>query len=535
MKLQSFRFRIALSSSVLASIALIGFGVVSWWLIYDAKVKRLDAGIETQLIHATRPRSPEWDAYTDSLPLLLGMNGETTVALLVAQRDGNLIYKSSQWQDGLDANSIWRSLPLHPANPDIIDFESEPPPRQNPLDPPPPDRLNLFPPPESRPPFNRPPHDRPPHDRPPHDRPRQDRPPFDRPPFDSLHPPQVPKAKLATQHTRTAIWRVGAINSPYNQAAIAVNLQAIDREMASIRNIFLISIPVVLLLVAGGAWVISRSILYPIERLTMAIRNVTVQGLDRRVPDGATDIEFVELIFVFNQMLERLERSFKQASRFSGDAAHELKTPLAILQGQLERALHQVESGSQVQQTLSNLLDEVRRLSEITRKLLLLSHADAGRMGLHLVEVNMSALLSEIAEDMELLAPHLDVQMAIAPNLYIKGDRDLLVQVLQNLVGNAIKYNLPKGWLRLQAKCQGKRVIVKIVNSSQDISLRERDRIFERFHRGDSTQSQKIEGSGLGLSLAREIARAHGGDIKLDAAILGQTGFILSLPVGDRD
>lgn len=506
MKLQSFRFRIALSSAVLASIALIGFGVVSWWLIYDAKVKRLDAEIETQLLHATRPRSPEWDAYTDSLPLLLGMNGETTVGLIVTQIDGNLIYKSSQWQDGLDANSLWRSLPLPPPDPNRINFELEPPPPPNPPDPPPPHRLNLFPPPERRPPPDRPPRDRPP-------------------------PPQPIKAKLATQHTSTAIWRVGAINSRDTQAAIAVNLQAIDLEMASIRNIFLFSIPVVLVLVAGGGWLISRSILYPIGRLTMAISNVTVQGLDRRVPLGSTDIEFVELIFVFNKMLERLERSFKQASRFSGDAAHELKTPLAILQGQLELALHQVESGSQVQQTLSNLLDEVRRLSEITRKLLLLSLADAGRMGLHLVEVNLSALLSEIAEDMELLAPHLDVEMEIAPNLYIKGDRDLLVQVLQNLVGNAIKYNLPNGWLRLQAQHQEKRVIVKIVNSSQDISLSERELIFERFHRGDSSQIQKIEGSGLGLSLAREIARAHGGDIKLDAAILGQTGFILSLPL----
>ena len=510
MKLQSFRFRIALSSAVLASIALIGFGVVSWWLIYDAKVKRLDAEIETQLLHATRPRSPEWDAYLDSLPLLLGMNGETAVGLIVTQRDGNLIYKSSQWQDGLDAKSLWQALPPPPPDRGRRDFELQSPPPLHPLDPPPPDRLNLFPPPERRLPGDRPP-------------------PRDRP-----HPPQAIKAKLATQHTRSAIWRVGAINSPNAQAAIAVNLQAIDREMTSIGNIFLISIPIALLLVAGGAWLISRSILYPIGRLTMAIGNITVQGLDRRVPVGATDIEFVELIFVFNQMLERLERSFKQASRFSGDAAHELKTPLAILQGQIERALHQVESGSQVQQTLSNLLDEVRRLSEITRKLLLLSLADAGRMGLHRVEVNVSALLSEIAEDMELLAPHLDAQMAIAPNLFIKGDRDLLVQVLQNLVGNAIKYNLPKGWLRLQAECQEKRVIVKIVNSSQDISFAERDRIFERFHRGDSTQIQKIEGSGLGLSLAREIARAHGGDIQLDAAILGQTAFILSLPVGDR-
>ncbi|MEG4024491.1 ATP-binding protein [Microcoleus sp. S13C4] len=515
--MQSFRFRIALSSAVLASIALIGFSIVSWWLIYDAKVKRLDAEIKNQLIQSTRPQSTQWDVYNDSLPSVLGMNdGETTVALLVTDRDGNLLYRSSQWQDGIDANSLWRSLPQPPPDPTRIPFQLEPPP------PPPP-------------PYPPPPHRQPP-DRPDSFLPRERRPPRDRPPqFDRPDFPGVFKAKLATQRTRMAVWRVGAIHSPQTQIAIAVNLQAIDREMASIRNIFLISIPLVLLLVAGGAWVISRSILYPIGRLTMAIRNVTVQGLDRRVPVGSTDIEFVELIFVFNQMLERLERSFKQASRFSGDAAHELKTPLAILQGELERALHQVESGSEVQQTLSNLLDEVRRLSEITRKLLLLSLADAGRMGLHLVEVNMSALLSEIAEDMELLAPHLDVQMTIAPNLYIKGDRDLLVQVVQNLVGNAIKYNLPEGWLRLQANCQGKRVIVKIVNSSQDISLSERDRIFERFHRGDSTQIKKIEGSGLGLSLAREIARAHGGDIKLDAAILGQTGFILSLPVGDRD
>ncbi|AFZ10376.1 integral membrane sensor signal transduction histidine kinase [Oscillatoria nigro-viridis PCC 7112] len=512
MKLQSFRFRIALSSAVLASIALIGFSIVSWWLIYDAKVKRLDAEIKNQLIQSTRPQSTQWDVYNDSLPSVLGMNdGETTVALRVNDRDGNLLYRSSQWEDGIDANSLWRSLPQPPPDRRRIPFELEPPPPPPPPYPPPPDRPDSFSPRERRPPRDRPPQ-------------------FDRPNF-----PQVFKAKLATQRTSRAVWRVGAIHSPQTQIAIAVNLQAIDREMASIRNIFLFSIPVVLLLVAGGAWVISRSILYPIGRLTMAIRNVTVQGLDRRVPVGSTDIEFVELIFVFNQMLERLERSFKQASRFSGDAAHELKTPLAILQGELERALHQVESGSEVQQTLSKLLDEVCRLSEITRKLLLLSLADAGRMGLNLVEVNMSALLSEIAEDMELLAPHLDVQMAIAPNLSIKGDRDLLVQVLQNMVGNAIKYNLPKGWLRLQANCQGKRVIVKIVNSSHDISLRERDRIFERFHRGDSTQIQKIEGSGLGLSLAREIARAHGGDIKLDAAILGQTGFILSLPVGDRD
>jgi two-component system, OmpR family, heavy metal sensor histidine kinase CusS len=525
MKLQSFRFRITLLSAVLASISLIGFSIVSWWSIYDAKLKRLDAEIKNQLYQSTRPQSLDWENYTNSLPLVLGINGETAVALRVNDRDGNLLYRSRLWQDEFDANSLWKMLPQPPLDRGRIPLELEPPP---PLDlpyPPPPDRPDSLSPRPRRPP----PHPLHP-DRPDSFLPIERIPPRDRPDFPSLF-----QSKLAIRHTNKNSWRVGAVHSPRTQIAIAVSLKGIDLEMASIGNIFLISIPVVLVLVAGGAWVISRSILYPIGRLTTAIRNVTVQGLDHRVPLGSTDIEFVELILVFNQMLERLERSFQQASRFSGDAAHELKTPLAILQGQIERALHQAEDSSQMQQTLSNLLDEVQRLSEITRKLLLLSLADAGHMSLNWIQVNISALLTEIAEDMELLAPHLEVEMTIAPNLYIKGDRDLLVQVLQNLVGNAIKYNVPKGWLKLQAKCEGKRVIVQIVNSSQNILLSEGDRIFERFHRGDSTQTQKIEGSGLGLSLAREIARAHGGDITLDAAILGQTGFTLSLPVGDRD
>jgi len=122
-KLQSFRFRIALSSAVLASIALIGFSIVSWWLIYDAKVKRLDAEIKNQLIQSPPPQSAQWDVYNDSLPSVFGMNdGQTTVALLVTDRDGNLLYRSSQWQDGIDANSLWLTLPQPPPDPARIPF-----------------------------------------------------------------------------------------------------------------------------------------------------------------------------------------------------------------------------------------------------------------------------------------------------------------------------------------------------------------------------------------------------------------------------
>ncbi len=230
-------------------------------------------------------------------------------------------------------------------------------------------------------------------------------------------------------------------------------------------------------------------------------------------------------------MLESLERSFKQASRFSGDAAHELKTPLAILQGELERNLQQAEPESQMQQSLSSLLDEVRRLSGIVRKLLLLSLADAGRMNLYRVEVNLSEILAQVEEDIELLAPHLKVQTEIAGQLQVLGDRDLLTQVVQNLVSNAIKYNLPDGWIRIYAEQQKASVLITITNSSKNILPSDRERIFERFYRGDPVRTRsEVEGTGLGLSLSREITRAHGGDLILDSTPSNQTAFTLTLP-----
>ncbi len=313
--------------------------------------------------------------------------------------------------------------------------------------------------------------------------------------------------------------------------AIAVNLQAVDQEMATIRNIFLVSIPGSLLLVAIGAWLVSGGALRPIHQLTGVIQQVTVKGLDQRIPIGTTDVEFVKLIQVFNLMLERLERSFTQASRFSGDAAHELKTPLTILQGELERTLQQVDPGSEVQQRLSNLLDEVRRLSGIMRKLLLLSLADAGKMSLYLVEVDMSELLMEMLEDVEMLAPHLTVQTDFTDGLRLQGDRDLLIQVLQNLFSNAIKYNLANGWIKIRTHQTQTTLHVIIANASKDIPVSDSRRIFDRFYRGDPARTRKIEGIGLGLSLAREIARAHHGDLTLDSTAFGQTTFTLTLPI----
>ncbi len=491
MKLRSFRLRIAVLSAALAGSALVVFGGVAWRLIYAAKVNRLDATIENQVKRAARPHPQAWwQPFEDSLARELGAGSNTPIALLAVDETGKTLYQSERWSAEFDRVHLFPPMPQLPAG-----FPPEP--------------------------QNIPNHH------------SADSAESDSHP--DLQLPNVqrkeflPDPQIIVQRTSAGSWHIGVASFPHVQVAIAVSLEAIDQEMAGIRNIFLVVIAGMLLLVAGGAWILSGSALRPVQKLTTAIQQVTVAGLDQQVLIGATDIEFVELIQVFNQMLERLERSFKQASRFSGDAAHELKTPLAILQGQIERALQQADLGSETQQTLSNLLDEVRRLSGIVRKLLLLSLADAGQMSLYSVEVNLSEILVIINEDMELLAPHLTIESDIAPELWVRGDRDLLTQILQNLISNAIKYNLPEGWINIHARRQDKTVQVTIMNASKSMPVGDRDRIFDRFYRGDLARNRKVEGVGLGLSLSREIARAHRGDLVLDWTPANHTAFTLTL------
>ena len=301
--------------------------------------------------------------------------------------------------------------------------------------------------------------------------------------------------------------------------------------MTEMRNAFLLAAPLALGFIGLGAWFLSGRALSPISSLTATMESVTAKGLDQRVALRHEDEEFRRLIQVFNGMLERLERSFLQATRFSGDAAHELKTPLAILQGQIERAMAQCEAGSPIQTHLTDILDEVQRLGTISRKLLLLSLADAGRLRLHVIRLDLSQVLADLLEDAEMLAPELDVSGSIAPGLMVKADAALLQQVLHNLLGNAIKYNLPNGWIRISASLEGGRVEVSIVNSSVGIPQADHERIFERFYRADPAHNRQVEGVGLGLSLSREIARAHGGDLVLADSGEGEVRFLVSLAV----
>lgn len=343
-------------------------------------------------------------------------------------------------------------------------------------------------------------------------------------------PPRQKDPEFRTIETSTGSWRVGFLGNEYVTLVVGVDLAEYARETSRFRRAFFIATPLALLgLAVAGWWPASRA-LRPVALLTRTAEQVTAGGLDQRVPVVAADRELRRLVDVINGMLARLEGSFEQAVRFNSDAAHELQTPLTVLQGELDNAIQSAGDGSEEQQRLSSLLEEVRRLKAVVHKLLLLARADAGRLDLQLEPVDLSDLLASALEDVEAMAPGTSVESAIAPRVSVMADADLLNGVVLNMTTNAVKYGEPNGVIRFELAAEKEIVRFTLSNSGESIPREDRERIFDRFYRLDASRDGRVGGSGLGLSLAREIARAHGGELALGPDQPGVTVFVLTLP-----
>lgn len=475
----SFRLRLALTSAALAGLTLVGFMAIAWWQMSAAKIHAIDREIHNQIEREIARQWPieHWQRHQQNMARAFGVDSEQHVLLFVENKQ-EVVFQSEHLSKILDTTTLpWPpSISSSSAAPSSANFKEI--------------KLETH---------------------------------------YTAQPPS-PALNTFTLNTSGKRWRIGLAVLGHEKLAIGIDLSVVNTEMLALRNAFLLAAPIALVFIALGAWLLSSRALSPIKSLSLAMANITAKGLDQRLTLNNTDKEFHQLIQVVNGMLERLARSFQQSSRFSADAAHELKTPLAILQGQIERALHQCEAGSPAQAYLTEILDEVQRLSKISRKLLLLSLADAGKLRLHLTRFNLSQALAELLEDAQMLAPELTISGAIAKGLIINADAELFLQLLHNLLSNALKYNIADGWLRIEASASNSEVIVSFANASTGIPAHDSKHIFDRFYRADAEHARQTEGVGLGLSLSREIACAHGGDLRLAEFNAGKVEFVVHLP-----
>jgi signal transduction histidine kinase len=295
---------------------------------------------------------------------------------------------------------------------------------------------------------------------------------------------------------------------------------------------YLLLLPVVLLVVAGGSWWMAGRALRPVEKITQAAASITADRLGERLPAPATLDEIGRHIVVLNGMFDRLQRSFEQATRFTADAAHELRTPLTIMRGQLEEAIHASSGDARQERLLVGLLEETSNLQKISDNLLLLARFDAGKAPLQFSAVDLSALVQEAREDAELLAAekHLKIKADISPALRVNGDAVMLRRVALNLVDNAVKFNRADGRLELALQAADSEVVFTIANTGTGIPPERQGALFERFFRVDADRNRDAGGSGLGLSLCREIVTAHHGRIGLSRSAEDWTEFRISLP-----
>jgi signal transduction histidine kinase len=327
--------------------------------------------------------------------------------------------------------------------------------------------------------------------------------------------------------------RVGAFPRGETTLLLAAPLEPATESVEDLLGAALIALPAVLLVVAGGSWWLARRALRPITRITHAAASITADRLGERLPAPETEDEIGRHIRVLNGMFDRLQRSFEQATRFTADASHELRTPLTIMRGQLEDALRSGPNTAEQERLLLDLLEETSALQKTAENLLLLTRFDAGKNPLQRRPLDWSALVAEAGEDAELLAAprHLKIETEIAAGVRVLGDATLLRRVLLNLIDNAVKYNRADGRVRLTLGLANGLATVTVANTGPGISPERRPALFERFYRPESDRNRDTGGSGLGLSLCREIVTAHEGTIALGLTATDWTEFVVRLPV----
>lgn len=286
-------------------------------------------------------------------------------------------------------------------------------------------------------------------------------------------------------------------------------------------------------LVLAAGWLMMRRALAPIRLLASRVQNINANNLRTALPLTGEYDEVDRLAVVFNEMTERLDKSFRQVQEFTLHASHELKTPLTVMRAELETVLRDSPSLSAGRRDwIHDILDEVQRLTKIVDALTLLAKPEASRANLTVRLVRLGNLVRENYEDALILAePHrIRVILSECANPTVMGDPHRLRQLLLNLTDNAIKYNMQGGMVAMSLKEVDGAAQLEIANTGQGVSPEVGAMVFDQFVRGDNARRRGVEGSGLGLSIARWIVQAHGGTIQFSSIPDEATTVVVRIP-----
>jgi len=334
--------------------------------------------------------------------------------------------------------------------------------------------------------------------------------------------------------------KLRVINLPvsYQRSQLVVQigtpLDPLTKELNQILVFIIAAVAILLVLTSFIGGVFARDILKPIMAVANLADNITHKDLTARIKEQQTDEEMRHLVNSFNAMIGRLEQSFSHINEFSSYVAHELKTPLAIIKGELELALEEDKNPKEYKMVLENCLEETERTIMVIKDLLLLARLDYKPDTFKFEKFNIVKFIDEVYEQSKVFASSKNIEVKLnAPkkNIFINGDKVHLRRLFLNLITNAVKFTPHKGQMDISITVEASNAHVDITDTGVGISGENLSKIFNKFFRVRKGEQTPEPGTGLGLNIALSIAKAHKGDIKVKSRLRQGATFTVILPL----
>ena len=306
----------------------------------------------------------------------------------------------------------------------------------------------------------------------------------------------------------------------YGAVVVGQSLQPNQAALSELLLVLSLAVPLTLVFASAGGLFLASRALQPIDRITRTAQRISASNLGQRLNLPLPDDEVGRLARTFDSMLARLDDAFRRQRQFTADASHEMRTPLAIIKGNIGVTLNRPRKAGEYETVLKDVEEEVDRLTRLVEDLLLLARADGDLPLLHTEELDLADVLGVVLEQVTPLARARgqNLGLNIPSTIPIQGDPDKLLRLFLNLLDNATKYTPEAGKIEVRSRAGiANWVVIDVADSGPGIAPEQAELIFERFYRVDEARGRKSGGVGLGLALARWIAEAHGGRIEVSS------------------
>jgi len=312
---------------------------------------------------------------------------------------------------------------------------------------------------------------------------------------------------------------------------VALSLRPVEEAVRRVLVLLLIAGPVTLATTTLAAYWLARKALRPVERMTSDAQEIGAGQLHERIAVPASHDEVRLLAVTLNAMLERIERGVVDRHRLIADASHELRTPLAVMRAEFDVSLRGDVLPPPAREVLESAREEVDRVSRTVDNLLALAAAEEGRLELLTVRIDLRRTVEDAAKPLRLLAAAKEVSLVVDGDRWeAQADPQRLHLAISNLIENAIKFTPSGGTVHVTSWRHDGEVGVTVSDEGPGISLEDREHLFDRYYRVDSASTHSLGGSGLGLSISREVVLAHGGRLWVHSRLGMGSSFSLALP-----